>query len=62
MNRLIDDVCHPLYQENEWIRLIDGAMHGVAEQNYNVSLRKFVKYNLPEIAKKIIEKLSSANS
>ena len=30
---------------------------GVLEQNPSVSLRKFIKFNLPEILKKVMEEL-----
>lgn len=57
MNRVIDDVLHPFYKRNQWARVADGVMHGLVERDVRVSARKFVKYNLPEIVKKILEKL-----
>jgi hypothetical protein len=57
MNKLVDDLFHPFYRKNQWIRLADGVLHGLVEGNARVSTKKFVKYNLPEIAKKILEKL-----
>lgn len=57
MNKVIDDLLHPFYRKNQWIRVADGILHGLAERNVRVSARKFVKYNLPEIMKKILEKL-----
>jgi hypothetical protein len=53
LNLLIDAVVHPFYKQNEGLRVLDGLLHGLVERNPPVSVRKFVKYNLPEIIKKI---------
>ena len=55
-NRLIDNLFHPIYEENEWIRLVDGLLHLIVEGNARVSTKKFLKYNLSEIARKILKK------
>jgi hypothetical protein len=57
MNRLVDSAIHPLYTKNQGLRLLDGAVHAIIEQNPRMSAKKFAKYNLPEIVKKILEKL-----
>ena len=57
LNYMIDAVIHPLYKKSQSLRLLDGAVHAIIEQNPRMSIKKFVKYNLPEIAKKILEKL-----
>ena len=53
LNRLVDSLCHPFYDENEAFRAIDGLLHAVIEQDPPTSVRKFIRYNLPEIIKKI---------
>jgi len=57
LNRLIDTVIHPLYKKSQSFRLLDGAVHAIIEQNPKLSARKFLRYNLPAIVKKILEKL-----
>lgn len=57
VNRLIDDFVHPFYEESEWVRLADGVLHGLVEGNARASTKKFVRYNVPEIVKKLLEKL-----
>jgi hypothetical protein len=57
MNKLVDDFAHPFYEKSEWYRVADGLLHGLVEKNARDSAKKFVKYNLPEILKKILEKL-----
>jgi hypothetical protein len=53
LNRLIDDLIHPHYRQNEALRFLDGLLHGLVEQNPPESLGKFVRYNLPELIKQI---------
>jgi hypothetical protein len=53
LNKLIDSLCHPLSKENKGFILVDGLLHGFVEQNPPVTIRKFIKYNLP----KLIEQL-----
>ena len=56
LNRLVDSVLHPLYKKNQAIRLIDGAVHALIEQDLPQSTKKFLQYNLPELAKKALKK------
>lgn len=49
LNRIIDQLCHPLFKTNEGFRLVDGVLHGLVEQNLNLTLEKFAKYNLPDL-------------
>jgi hypothetical protein len=56
LNRLVDSFIHPFYREHEGLRLLDGLLHGLIEQNPPASLKKFIHYNLPEIVKKISKK------
>lgn len=51
LNRLIDDLVHPFFGTNKGSILIDGVLHGLVEQNPALSVKKFVRYNLPELMK-----------
>jgi hypothetical protein len=53
LNYLIDDLLHPLYKVNEGFVLVDGVLHGLIEQNPPLSVKKFMKYNLPAIMKEV---------
>jgi hypothetical protein len=52
LNYLIDDLLHALCKVNEGFVLVDGVLHGLVEQNPPLSVKKFIKYNLPAIMKK----------
>jgi ATP-dependent RNA circularization protein (DNA/RNA ligase family) len=56
LNSLIDDVCHPFFNENPGFILVDGILHGMVEKDPPESFRKFVRYNLPQIVKEIARK------
>ena len=49
LNKIIDSLCHPLFQTNEGFILVDGILHAMVEQNPPTSIQKFIKYNLPII-------------
>ena len=52
LNKLIDDLIHPLFRKNKGFILVDGVLHGLVEQNPPLSMKKFVKYNFPELMKR----------
>lgn len=56
LNRIIDGIFHPYYTENEFFRIIDGLAHGLVEQNPKMSLKKFIRYNFPELIEKLLKK------
>jgi hypothetical protein len=56
LNRLVDSICHPFYDENEAFRAVDGLLHAIIERDPPQSLRKFIHYNLPDVIKKISKK------
>ena len=58
LNRLIDDLIHPFFEENENLIWVDGLLHGIVEQNPAISVKKFVKYNLPKLVKRKTTKKS----
>jgi hypothetical protein len=49
MNKMIDAAMHPLTRNDLTFWAVDGILHGLVEQNPEVSLKKFVKYNVPKI-------------
>ena len=52
-NMLIDEIFHPYFKENITFIILDGFLHGLVEQNPNESIRKFLRYNLPELQKHV---------
>jgi hypothetical protein len=52
---LIDDVVHPLYKRNEGFILVDAVLHGIVERNPPQSVKKFIKYNLKAIMRKLAD-------
>ena len=56
-NKIVDSAIHPLFKKNEGFRIIDGVIHGFIEKDPPSSLKKFIKYNFPEIIDKTIKKL-----
>ena len=53
LNKLIDNIFHPLFETNEGFILVDGFLHGLVEQNLPLSIRKFIEYNLPRLIRQI---------
>jgi len=56
LNRLIDRLTHPYFKDYPALILLDGLLHFIVEQNPDVSLRKFVRYNAPELLRHLIRK------
>lgn len=57
INKLVDDFVHPFYRKSELYRVADGLLHGLIERGPRISVKKFLKYNLPEIVKKLLERI-----
>lgn len=57
LNRLVDDLCHPFYKENQGYMLVDAVLHGLVERNPPESVKKFLRYNLPTIVKEALKQL-----
>jgi hypothetical protein len=55
LNYLIDSIVHPLYEESQFLRIVDGLLHAAVEQNASLSLKKFVRYNARDLSKKKFE-------
>jgi hypothetical protein len=56
LNKLIDGICHPLCESDKRFFLLDSFLHALVERDPPETVRKFVKYNLPEIMKQLEEK------
>ena len=55
LNKLIDSLCHPLAETDKGFILVDGLLHAFVEQNPPVTIRKFIKYNLPKLIEQLIK-------
>lgn len=53
INKFIDSLIHPLAKTDKRFILVDGLLHGLVEQDPPQSVRKFVKYNLPELIRQL---------
>ena len=62
LNKLIDNLCHPLFKTNEGFILVDGLLHGLVEQNPPITIRKFIEYNLPKLIDQIKKKTKEKQS
>ncbi len=49
VNRLTDSLLHPLAKEDKRILLLDAFIHGLIEKNPPASVRKFLRYTLPDL-------------
>jgi hypothetical protein len=49
LNRLVDDLLHPLYGWNPELMILDAVLHGLVEQNPPETVLKFIRYSLPNI-------------
>jgi len=58
LNKLIDSLCHPLFETNKGFMLVDGLLHAIVEKDPPRTVKKFIKYNLPGIMQQIGEKTS----
>ena len=54
-NVVIDSVVHPLADEHWSFILIDGALHALNEEDPIQSFIKFLKYNAPELLKRLLK-------
>ena len=56
LNKLIDSLCHPFFKTNVGFILVDGLLHAMVEQNPPITVKKFIRYNLPKLMEQIREK------
>jgi hypothetical protein len=52
LNKLIDDVLHPLIDSSPELIMVDTVLHGLIEQNPSETTLKFIRYTLPKILKR----------
>ena len=57
-NAVIDSLLHPLAREHWSFILVDGALHALNEQDPIESFVKFLRYNAPELLKRIIKEMT----
>jgi len=56
-NAIIDSLVHPLADEHWSFVIVDGILHAFNEQDPIQSLFKFLKYNAPELLKRILREI-----
>src|SRR6266436_8442332 len=56
-NALIDATIHPLADQHWGFVIVDGVLHALNEQDPVESFVKFLKYNAPELLKRILRDL-----
>jgi hypothetical protein len=59
LNKLIDELVHPYFQEHPTAIILDGALHAIIEQDPEQSIRKFIKYNSYQLLKHLKKKKTS---
>ena len=55
-NALIDATIHPLADQHWGFVIVDGALHALNEQDPIQSFIKFLRYNAPELLRRILKK------
>lgn len=55
INRLIDSLLHPLFDQSSALMAVDTALHGLVEQNPPETIKKFARYTLPKIIEEILK-------
>jgi hypothetical protein len=56
LNKLIDVALHPYFNEYPAMIFLDGLLHAMVENDPDVSVRKFIRYNVPRLVKLITRK------
>jgi len=56
-NAIIDSLVHPLADEHWSFVIVDGVLHALNEEDPIQSLFKFLKYNAPELLKRILREI-----
>ena len=54
-NAIIDSVVHPWADEHWGFVIVDGVLHALNEQDPVESFIKFLKFNAPELVKRILK-------
>ncbi len=56
LNKGIDAVVHPLTKAHPELWILDGALHALVEGNLELSIRKFIRYDLPKILEQLTKR------
>jgi hypothetical protein len=56
-NAIIDSVIHPWADEHWGIVIVDGVLYALNEQDPVESFVKFLKFNAPELVKRILKEI-----
>jgi hypothetical protein len=56
-NAIIDSVVHPWADEHWGFVIVDGVLHALNEQDPVESFVKFLKFNAPELLKRILKEI-----
>ena len=56
-NAIIDSLVHPWADEHWSFVIVDGILHAFNEEEPVQSLLKFLKYNAPELLKRILKEM-----
>jgi hypothetical protein len=56
-NAIIDSVVHPWADKHWGFVIVDGVLHALNEQDPVESFVKFLKYNAPELLKRILKEI-----
>ena len=56
-NAIIDSVVHPWADEHWGFVIVDGVLHALNEQDPVESFIKFLKFNAPELVKRILKEI-----
>jgi hypothetical protein len=59
-NKLIDSLMHPPARDNLWFWALDGVLHGMVEQDPELTVRKFLRYNAPKIIRQVLRNQKKA--
>ena len=55
LNRLIDRLVHPLIERDWRFILVGSLLRAMVERNPPLTVRKFIKYNLPKIIEALMK-------
>ena len=56
LNKLVDAALHPKAKQDPYYWLLDTVLHGIVEQDPEITIRKFAKYTLPKIIEQAMRK------
>jgi len=56
-NVIIDSLIHPLADQHWSFVLVDGVLHALNEEDPIESFVKFLKYNAPELLKRLLKEI-----